>query len=90
MFHYNEGARFYHRTVQNELRQLRQLWQVVRRIGKDKVKLARTRANELENIALDLHQVFQTSHEAISNVTLEDLFKEGMLLPDETSFLAPS
>ena len=53
----DECAGLHHVAVEDELRELWQLWQVVGRVGEDEIKLARAGGYELEHVALHLNQV---------------------------------
>ena len=50
----DQRARLHHLAVEDEFGELRQLWQVVGRVGEDEVKLTRARADELKHVALYL------------------------------------
>ena len=57
VLHNDEGAGLHHLAVEDELGNLWQLRQVVGWVGEDEVKLARARANKLENVALHLDEI---------------------------------
>lgn len=57
VLHNDEGAGLHHLAVEDEFGNLWQLRQVVGWVGKDEVKLARARANKLENVALHLDEI---------------------------------
>ena len=57
VLHNDEGSGLHHLAVEDELGNLWQLRQVVGWVGEDEVKLARARANKLENVALHLDEI---------------------------------
>ena len=57
MLYYDQSAWLNHLAIEDEFRQLRQLWQVIGRVGEDEVEFARARANKLENVAFHLNQI---------------------------------
>lgn len=72
MLHDDECARLYHLAREDELGQLRQLWQVIGRVGEDKVELACARAYKLEDVALNLNKIllFEQSLDLADKVVL--------------------
>ena len=57
MLYYDQSSWLNHLAIEDEFRQLRQLWQVIGRVGENEVKLARARAYKLENVAFHLNQI---------------------------------
>ena len=57
MLYYDQSSWLNHLAIEDEFRQLRQLWQVLGRVGENEVKLARARAYKLENVAFHLNQI---------------------------------